>query len=125
MTFKQRELGVQFILRKGALDDGQSTILDMSGHRAEAIIDNPGGGLAIGMLHMRIFGMRLSDMNSFSTDGLNALAVRGDQVTVTAGDVGGRVQTVFEGTILSAYIDFGASPEVAFTVSAQIGRAHV
>ncbi len=60
-------------------------------------------------------------MNAFSTDGLNALAVRGDMVTVSAGDLGGKIPQVFEGTIFAAYIDFSASPEISFNVSASTG----
>lgn len=121
MTFRQRALKMRLTMREGALSDGVSSSVELTGHRAEAVITNPGGGLSVGLLALRVFGMKLSDMNSFSTDGLNALAVRGDSITVSAGDVGGRIQQVFDGTITSAYIDFGAQPEVSFNVQAQAG----
>lgn len=121
MTFKVRALKIRFATKTGEINGQQGGIVDLAGYRAEAIVTNPGGGLAVGQLQMRIFGMKLSDMNAFSTDGLNALAVRGDMVTVSAGDLGGKIQQVFEGTIFAAYIDFSASPEISFNVSATTG----
>ncbi|WP_019573363.1 baseplate hub protein [Curvibacter lanceolatus] len=120
MTFVKRAIKLSFKLASGSLPNGADT-LDLEGHRVEAIIDNPGGGLAVGSLNMRVYGMRLADMNTFSTDGLNALAVRGDSVTVSAGNEGGQIHQVFEGTITAAFIDFAGIPDVAFNVQAQAG----
>lgn len=118
MTFAKRAIKLSFKLGSGSLPNGADT-LDLEGHRVEAIIDNPGGGLAVGTLNMRVYGMRLGDMNTFSTDGINTLGIRGDSVTVSAGNVGGQIHQVFEGNIRAAYIDFGGAPDVSFNIVAQ------
>lgn len=105
MPFKQRAIKVNFFRATGTLSDGVSTSVELTGHRCEAIVLPIGPTLAAGNAALRIWGMKMADMRSFSTDALNALAVRKDQVTVSVGDVGGNIQQIFEGT--------------------KIGRAHV
>jgi hypothetical protein len=79
-------------------------------------------GMSInGMLELKIYGMSLSDMNGLSTVGLPRYGVRGDYISVSAGDDGATTHLVFDGTIFQAYIDFSASPDVAFVVSASPG----
>jgi len=117
VTYRQRALRIQF--------SGQSAgTVDLLGHRAEAIIEGAGGNQIASMLQLRVWGMKLSDMDAYSTSGMNALAVRGDSVTVFAGDTTSRLRQVFEGTIFAAVVDYGAAPEVSFNVSAQSGFIH-
>ena len=68
---------------------------------------------------MRIWGMSLSDMARFSTPAMNPLGVRGDRITLTAGDEGSGMSVVFDGNILRARIDYSGAPEVSFSVFAQ------
>lgn len=123
MTFAKRAIKLRFKSASGSLPNGADT-LDLEGHRVEAIIDNPGGGFAVGSLNMRVYGMRLADMNTFSTDGINTLSVRGDSVTVSAGNAGGQIHQVFEGNIRAAFIDFGSAPDVSFNIVAQTALIH-
>jgi len=117
MSYKQRALRIQFT---GAA----AGAVDLIGHRAEAIIENAGGQLSASMLQLRVWGMAQKQMDAFGTGGLNALATRGDMVTVFAGDAGSRLRQVFEGTIFAAVADYGAAPEVSFNASAQSGFVH-
>lgn len=117
MALIEREIRVVLALASG----GKNSILSLSGHRVEAIIDNPGGLHAFDTVNLRIFGMKLADMNNFATNTLQALSIRGDSVTVLAGNVGGAIWQVFEGTILKAYTDFSASPDSSFNIFAQSG----
>lgn len=117
MTYRQRALRIQFA--------GQSAgTVDLLGHRAEAIIEGAGGNQIASMLQLRVWGMRMSDMDAYSTSGLHALATRQDSVTVFAGDASSRLRQVFEGTIFAAVVDYGAAPEVSFNVSAQSAFIH-
>jgi hypothetical protein len=131
MSFKQRALNIRFALvdeldknKNITFSDGKSNQIELTGHRAEVVVTNPGGTMAYGLMHMRVFGMTLSDMNALSTDGMQSLYVRGDQVFVSAGDIDGIVRQIFAGTIMSAYIDFSAQPEVSFNIQASAGFYH-
>ena len=117
MSYKQRALRIQFA--------GESAgVIDLVGHRAEAIIGNDVGIGSPAILQLRVWGMRQQQMDAFGTGGLNALATREDMVTVFAGDVGSRLRQVYEGTIFAAVADYGAAPEVSFNVSAQSAFFH-
>ncbi|MGF6604920.1 hypothetical protein P3T23_009676 [Paraburkholderia sp. GAS448] len=120
MTFALRRIDVQFALAKTTFPDG-TRILDLADHRVQVSIANNGGGMAMPTLSLRIFGMKLADMSALATRGLTGLAVNGDQVSVTAGNVGGPLNMVFTGTIYSAVTDFSGSPEVSFVVNATSG----
>jgi hypothetical protein len=76
-------------------------------------------------MSLRIFGMTLADMGALATRGLTGLAVNGDEVSITAGNVGtaagGLLNQVFTGTVYSAVTDFSSSPEVSFVVNATSG----
>jgi hypothetical protein len=45
--------------------------------------------------------------------------VRGNEVIISAGDVGGNIRRIFSGTVLAAYSDYVGMPDVAFIVNAQ------
>lgn len=121
MTFKKRAIAVKFTPKgRGQRGSGEYSV-DLTGHRCEVIIQGFGSGIFSDHLALRIHGMAYSDMDRFSTDALNALAVRNDQVTVLAGDEDGLVQQVFDGTISSAVMNLDAQPEVSFDVQASAG----
>lgn len=118
MSFIQRAINVQFRLANGTVN-GQSDTLDLTNYRVEAVIDNPGGPVAgFSTLNLRVFGMGLSDMNAFA---YTVKSLRGDGVTVSAGNVGGNIRTVFDGTLMSGFIDTSAMPEVSFNVTGFAG----
>lgn len=122
MTFAKRALRIQFTLRNGTLDDGKSQTVDFTGLRAELVLDQPGAqGVAADQFNMRVFGVPLSVMNAFSTNTVQALTNQGNRVSVAAGDEGGPLHGIFDGTILMAYPDFSGQPEVSFNVAARAG----
>lgn len=120
MTFAKRALKVGFKLNGAAFDGGTGEI-DLTGYRCEVVVDNPGDQMSVSSMQMRIFGMSLSDMNTLSTNGRSVIAVREDQVVVSAGDEGEQTHQIFEGTIAAAFIDYAGAPEVALTVIARTG----
>lgn len=123
MTFKKRAIEVQFSLNGRSFDRAGNDRLNLSDHRVELILENAGGGYAVGFLSLRIYGMKLSDMRTISTDIRKGIKFKGDRVTVSAGDVDGRIHQIFTGTIQSAVIDYAAAPDVAFNINA--GSAYI
>jgi hypothetical protein len=121
MSFIQRLINLEFALINGATLDGKNNSVTLSGHRCEAIISNPGGDNMTGTLQLRVFGMKLSDMNALSAVGTNGVGFQQNGVTVCAGNAGATIPQIFQGNMLSSYIDFAGSPEVSFNVVAQAG----
>jgi len=114
MTFAIRQINLQFTKETGE-------VLNLKGLRCFATITNPGGESAFGQLQLRVYGMTLAQMNEFSSDGSNMVAVQNQSVTVIAGNEGSALEQVFNGTIISSYIDFSSPPEIAYVCSAIAG----
>ncbi len=70
-----------------------------------------------------IFGMTESTMNQLSTLGMVLNLVPKNILTVKAGDDAVGMTTVFRGTIVSAYADMAAAPDVPFILDCQSGLA--
>jgi hypothetical protein len=124
MSFAKRAINIRFLLNNDVLSSNNTNTLDLTGYQCELTVSNPGAVLVAQTLQMHIYGMSPADMNQFSTDGLNALSVRDDQVIVSAGDVGGNIRQIFAGTITAAFSDYSGMPDVAFVVSAQAAFFH-
>ena len=113
MSFAQRQIDVAF-------SSGSGTV-NLQGLRCAAVIMNPGGFVAYGQLQLRIYGMSLDQMNAYSSTGVNMVAAQDIAITVSAGDVGGILYQVFQGTLIRSFIDFSGAPNVAFVCSAIAG----
>jgi hypothetical protein len=113
MTFAQRQINLQF-------SDSNGTV-DLDGLRCEAIIMSAGGYTAAAQLQLRVFGMTLDQMNEYSSDGANMVAVQNIGITVSAGNVGGAMQQVFAGTLIRSFPDFSGAPDVSFNCAAIAG----
>jgi hypothetical protein len=70
-----------------------------------------------------IYGMTESVMNQLSTLGMVLNLVPKNVLTVKAGDDQVGLTTVFRGTIVSAYADMAAAPDVPFILDCQSGLA--
>lgn len=79
------------------------------------------GGVQMGQMHLRIWGMRLSDMNQLSTMGTAVQLVSRNKVTVFAGDEGQPLSKVYVGTVLHAWFNGSAAPNVVFECIASAG----
>ena len=119
MSFVERAINVQFTMaeQNGTLNANSDNVLQLSGYRVEAVIDYP-GRLGLESMHLRIWGMSMSEMRSFCTQTHFAPAITGNTITVSAGNVGGQMSQVFFGGILTAFINFSSVPEVSFDVMA-------
>ncbi|WP_321900038.1 hypothetical protein [Paraburkholderia heleia] len=67
MSFARRQIDVQFDLDHAAFP-GESSSLSLTGYRALATISTvqDAGSLAVKSLALRIYGMKLADMNALS-----------------------------------------------------------
>lgn len=70
---------------------------------------------------IKIWGMLLADMEQLTTLAFKPLEVAKNKVAVYAGDEQHGVTLAFSGDITSAWPDFNAAPDVAFTVDAIAG----
>lgn len=125
MTFVQRAIDLQFRLsndpQSGAVrnfpESGKNT-LTVSGLRVHCRISKIGAP-AIAYLHMKVFGLTGSVIKQLSTFGIAYQLVGKSTVTVTAGDVGSPLSTVFVGTVTQAWADFSNQPDTPLEIEAQ------
>jgi hypothetical protein len=121
VSFAQRQIDVEFALAEDTFPGGDRT-LKLTNHRVQASISTQmSGPLAFYCLSLRIYGMKLADMSVLSLWNTSGVMVGKNEVTVTAGDVGGMLYTAFVGTIFSAVVDISDNGEASLVVSAQGG----
>lgn len=123
MTFSQKQLQVQFSLANGVFEGGGNSKTLSYPMRMSAKIKNAGPP-AMGQLDLDVYGMSLSDMNQLTSIGTQINTVSQNTVIVMAGDVGGTLSKVFEGTIGYAWMDGQNQPQVVFRVQAWGGLYH-
>lgn len=120
MNIPRRKIDVAFRLGEGAFGASGADTVTVSGLRISSSIIKAGVP-SMGTAQLQIFGLTLSLMNKLSTLGPAPTLYRRNTVTVTAGDDQNGMGTVFIGTIVNAYPEFSAMPDVAFVVEAHAG----
>lgn len=115
MTFVKRNIALQFN------SNGNINTINLSGLRTQIIVTNPGGNNSYGALTLKVYGMTLDQMNTYSSAGADFVAISNQSITVSVGNVGSAPVQIFSGTIRRAYIDFGSIPDVAFVCEAVSG----
>lgn len=116
-TFTEKQLRFTFTLGNNAKFQGENNTLQIEGLRALADITYPGPP-SFPTANLRIFGMKLSDMQALTGLVFQVLTYQRNSVMVEANDGSGWT-TVFAGQIITGVIDFIAQPDVAFVISAQ------
>jgi hypothetical protein len=117
----RKVLELTITLGSGTFGEDVGDTVVLSGFRMTADIVAPGGG-AMGQCQMRVFGLRNDLMNKLTTIGPVNTAIRAkNAITLTAGEEGGAMNTAFQGTILDAWADYNAAPDVAFNIIAYAG----
>jgi hypothetical protein len=117
MSFVKRVINVQFKV----LADGVVTTLDLEGYRVELQLNSVVDALAVTAMHMRIYGMRDTDMSQLAVDPSLGLAIKNGSIIVNAGDDLDGIRQVFSGTISQAFIDYTGVPDVALDIYAVAG----
>ena len=121
-SFVRRRIDVMLTLGQGgaAAQPGPGNAGDTvtaRGLRVSAQISKVGGN-SQGTLALRVYGMSESTMNKFSAvGGLPVVVQSNNVVTVLVGDDAQGMNVVYQGTIGGAFIDYNASPAVAFVVT--------
>ena len=81
------------------------------------------GALSGSKAQIDVWGLTLDLMNQLSTLGMVVSLIPRNTLTLTAGDAASGMSTVFVGTILQAYGDFNAAPDVPFHFECNAGTA--
>ncbi len=116
MTFLARQLSITFIEAEQT-----AQVVQVDQLRAEALILQPGANLSQSRMNMRVWGLPSSVTDRFSTDWTRPLSIKNDQIYVRASNDAGVMEQVFEGTIISATVDYNAAPEPTFDISSIAG----
>lgn len=115
-SITKKQIDIVFDIRQGGFSGAPETIT-LRDHRVGCQVLST--GLETGMMcSLRIEGMRLSTMNRLSVAQASVIDQSSNTVTVMAGDEGSPHPTIFSGGIVEAFVDYGASPDVAFQVTA-------
>ncbi len=117
-SFEKKVLRLTFTLATGNFGASNANRLTIDGLRTACNISNA-GGQAMGVASGHIYGMRQSDMNQLTMLAWKPFDVQRNTITIEAGDIGTTLTTVFQGTILNAWTDYHASPDVFFYFDAQ------
>lgn len=115
--YAKRKINVTINLGTGQFGKDKGSDVTLSGLRVSASYVAYVGDVQ-GTLQLRIFGMPLGMINQLTTIGPIMQQRRNNRITLTAGEEGGAMSTVYEGTIDSAFGDFNGAPEVVFNVVA-------
>lgn len=117
MKFVKRKINVSIQLGEGNFGDDLGDEITLEGYRvsAQGVAYN---GDAQGQLQIRVWGMRLDLINQLTKIGPIMNQRRNNRIVLTAGEEGGAMSTVYEGTIDTAFGDFRSSPEPVFNVIA-------
>jgi hypothetical protein len=117
MTFVKRRIDVTISLAEGQFGETQGPDVTLSGLRAKASIVTYNGD-AQGQMQLRVNGLPLSMINQLTTVGPIMQQRRDNRILVAAGNDGGAMSTVYQGTFASAFGEFQSAPDVAFNITA-------
>lgn len=117
-SFTAKQLRVTFTLSDttAAFNDSNN-VLVLSGLRTTAKII-ASGFPAFPECSIEVYGMAVSDMQVLSSLARNLLGTQPDNVRIDANS-GAGWSTVYEGQIVSAYIDYSGAPDVCFRVQSR------
>jgi hypothetical protein len=124
MSFIQKLLQCSITMANGVFDGGQNSAtiqttggLNATDLRMSASITVTGSSIP-GIMDLAIYGLPLSLMNQLSTVGTNYLRRLKNTISLSAGEVGGQFNLVFQGLIEIAFVDAAAQPQVCLRIHA-------
>jgi hypothetical protein len=118
MSFVERLVTVTFSM-SGTGASSEASNLVISGHRVIARISV--AGAQVNEAHVNIFGMSLAHMNALTFVPGFPLSIGNNQIKIEAGDATNGMSVVYTGTIIQAWPDMQAAPEVSFRVDCNGG----
>jgi hypothetical protein len=118
-SFTKKRLELTITLGTGTFGAQVGGTVTLSDLRMFADISAPCGE-SMGALHLRVYGLTQSMMNQLTVIGpINQIKEK-NEVLLAAGDANG-MTTVFQGTVFSAWADYGSAPDVPFNIIAYVG----
>lgn len=119
MSFVRRRIDVTITKGTGPYGENVGETIKLTGLRVMAYIASVGFETQ-GTCEARIFGLPLKLINDLTTIGPIGMQVRGkNRIQIDAGDEGSVLTTIYKGTIIYAYGEFQAAPDVALNIYAQ------
>lgn len=125
MAFTQKQIAFDFELNQTFDNTARQFVetpranLQVTGVRTQVTITS--GGISLSLAEVAIYGLTMSEMNKLSTVGTRRSVLRPNLVTITAGEAGAGMLTVFKGVITEGWGDFNGSPQVSFRFAAGSG----
>ena len=116
-TFTEKQLRFTFTLATNAKFQGNNNTLQIEGLRAVADINFPGPP-SFPTANVRIYGMKLSDMQALTGLTFQVLTYKRNSILIESNDGSGWT-TVFAGQLVTSVIDFAGMPDVALQIVAQ------
>ena len=119
--FTKKRLDLTITLGTGAFGETVGDTVTLTGLRMLADIANAGGE-SMGVLQLRVFGLRQEMMNKLTSIGTINPAIKAKNVIrIDAGDDDNGMHYVFQGNIFDAWADYNAAPDAVFNVIAYDG----
>lgn len=117
----RKAIELTITLGSGTFGEDVGDTVTLSGFRILADVTTPGGD-SMGRCQLRVYGLREDLMNKLTTIGQINTAIRAkNSVLIAAGEDGAALSAVFQGTILDAWADYSAAPDVVFNIIAFAG----
>jgi hypothetical protein len=117
--FTKKRLALTIILGTGEFGKTVGSTVTLSDLRMTANIVMAAGDYQ-DTAQLRVFGLTQPMMNQLTTIGTDPKALlEKNKVVLAAGDDRFGMQTVYEGSIITAWADYGSTPEVVFNVTSQ------
>jgi hypothetical protein len=119
-SFTQKIIELEITIGGGVYGETVVDTISVKGLRMTADMSNPGGE-SMCTAHIRVWGLKESDMNRLTTIGYIQPELRAkNTVTLSAGDSNG-IRKVYVGSIIEAWANYNAQPNVPFEIIAQSG----
>jgi hypothetical protein len=123
MPFAQHQLRATFRLTNGVFEGGGNSLTLSYPTRMSAQIVNAGAP-SLAQIELSVYGMSLSDMNQLTSLGTQINLISANELLLEAGDVGGQLSKVFEGSLVYAWADLAGTPDAIFRVIGAPGAFH-
>ncbi len=113
MSFVERAIDVTITYPPTGMVTNQTVL---TGHRVQTQITIFGGATSASAM-VRIYGLPLATINALTVTGaVNPTAIGQNGMTLSAGDLGGKLAVIFKGGILYAWGDFQNAPDVSLNI---------
>jgi hypothetical protein len=123
MAFAKKRIDLTISLGTGQFGDSGANTVTLTGLRTSIEAQSYGGD-AQPQLSLKVYGLSQSMMNQLTTIGFVNSAIRfKNAVQVAAGDDGGVMSTLYNGTISQVWADFNSIPDVCLNINSVTGLA--